>query len=340
MAKKFRFLIQIIISCVFLWGCTSNNPNELRQWLRPDGKIKVLCTIAMIEDLVKQIGGEYVDTLTLVKGGLDPHTYQLVKGDNEKLTYANLIFYNGLGLEHGPSLRHYLAENDKAVGLGDRIRSENPSLFLYYNGNVDPHIWMDSSLWSMTIPYIVEALEQQDSAYSSIYRKNGEKLRQELLGNHRRSREEMLKIPESKRFLITSHDAFNYFARAYLATDPEIKNHDWQKRFAAPEGLAPESQLSTTDIRLIIDHMRTYDIRVIFPESNVSQASIRKLLDVGEELGMPIYIASDPLYGDAMGSPGTPGDTYLKMIQHNVRTIVKHLAKNGPSHPKEQEYLK
>lgn len=294
--------------------------------MTPNGKIKVLCSIAMIEDIVKQVSGENADTLTLVTGELDPHTYQLVKGDDEKLAFADIIFYNGLGLEHGPSLKKFLSENPKAIGLGDLINKENPEIILHYNGSVDPHIWMDINIWKKTIDYIVSALEKQDPAHASEYRERGIQLHESLTRLHEKLVNKMREVPPQKRYLVTSHDAFNYFARSYLAAENEKANHSWQERFAAPEGLAPESQLSTADIRLILEHMKKHDIHVIFPESNVSQASIRKLKNAGEESGIEIRIASEYLYGDAMGPPGSSGDSYSKMITHNVETIAKYLS--------------
>lgn len=330
MRKVFFVLLQCFFLSVLLLGCQGARTNEdLRSWMKANGKVKVLCTIAMINDLVKQIGGEYVDTLTLVRGELDPHTYQLVKGDDEKLAYSDIIFYNGLGLEHGPSLRSYLTESGKATGLGNLLREEDPSLILQYNGSLDPHIWTDINLWQRTVPYIVKRLSELDPEHREVYQWNGETLQKKMLQIHLNLKAEMLRVPDEKRYLVTSHDAFNYFARSYMAAKNEEETMEWQKRFVAPEGLAPDSQLSTTDIRLILDHMEEYDIHVIFPESNVSQASIWKLVDAGQEKGLVMMIASEHLYGDAMGGPGTPGENYLKMIQHNVRTIAKYLMKNG-----------
>lgn len=279
----------------------------------------------MIEDVVKNIGGDHVDAIVLVKGELDPHTYQLVKGDDEKLAFSQLIFFNGLGLEHGPSLREYLKISEKAIGVGDHIYKEFPDQILRYNGTIDPHIWMDMSMWMLIIDPIVEALSNKDPDHRNAYLSNGQKLFHQLRQKHWELKSVMGKVPDEKRYLVTSHDAFNYFARNYLATDEERKNGTWNQRFQAPEGLAPDSQLSTTDIRLIIEHMKKYDIETIFPESNVSQSSIRKLLDAGREEGLKLNIASDYLYGDAMGGPGSDGDTYSKMIEHNVRTIAKFL---------------
>lgn len=298
-------------------------------WDQTEGKIKVLCTIGMITDLVKEIGGEHLSVLTMVRGELDPHSYQLVKGDDEKLAAAAIIFYNGLGLEHGPSLREYLSSSGKAVNLGDAIKEIDPSSIIFLDNTPDPHVWMDISLWSKAVPVIVDALSRLDPAHSMQYQENGAALIGKMEEEHLSLQKILAHVPEKNRYLITSHDAFNYFARAYLATEQERVDGGWQPRFAAPEGLAPESQLSTTDIRLILDHMKLYNIRVIFPESNVSQASIRKLLDAGNEEKMQLMIAKEPLYGDAMGPSGSSGNTYLNMIRHNAETLARYLKESG-----------
>jgi len=321
--KQFFSLIFFSI-WLLLSGCGSEQTRAVH-WMKPSQKVKVLTTISMIEDLVKEVGKGCVETLSLVSGELDPHTYQLVKGDDEKLAAADIIFYNGLGLEHGPSLRRFLTESQKAVNLGDRVMKERPELILHYNGTLDPHIWMDIGMWKKTVKHIVEVLADVDPRNAAMYQTNGKQLEERLEILHQKVANELHAVPQTQRFLVTSHDAFNYFARSYLATEEERKSGSWQKRFAAPEGLAPESQLSTEDIRLILDHMKKYDIRVIFPESNVSQASIRKLVNAGEEMGMTITIASQHLYGDAMGPPGSNGDTYFKMLRHNAMTIAKNL---------------
>lgn len=309
-----------------LCACTSNNDNkhfsDLQQWMTPNGKMKVLSTIGMIDDIVKQVGGEHIDSLALIKGELDPHSYQLVKGDDEKLRNANIIFYNGLGLEHGPSLLRHLQDNKDAVALGNELRKQHPQLIIHYQGQVDPHIWMDISLWAKTVPFIVEALGNKDPVHADTYSRNGEALIEVMQKNHREVKDLIYQVPEKKRFLVTSHDAFNYFGRAYLATQEEQRTGHWENRVAAPEGLAPDSQLSATDIQNIIDHLKRYNIHVLFPESNISTDSIRKILSAGKEKGLNLRIASTSLYADAMGGEGTPGDTYLKMIKYDAMTFV------------------
>jgi len=322
----FKILFSLLILCLTACGGKSN----YSQWMTPNGKIKVLSTTAMIEDLVRHVGGEYVDSATLIKGELDPHSYQLVKGDDEKLQYADLIFFNGLGLEHGPSLQSALAKSTHAIGLGNKIQEKNAGVILRYKGQIDPHIWMDANLWSQAVPYIVESLSQKDPIHAETYRANGEHLIAEMQILHGKIREEMLTIPAHQRFLVTSHDAFNYFARAYLAEKNELNDNAWQKRFAAPEGLAPDSQLSTADIQAIIDYVQQHEIHMLFPESNVSKDSIRKIVAAAKEKGINLKIADEFLYADAIGAPGSDGDSYLKMLDHNGRVIAKFLRQNYP----------
>ncbi|BBI16379.1 metal ABC transporter solute-binding protein, Zn/Mn family [Neochlamydia sp. S13] len=322
----------IWMSVFLMVACTSEDQHrriEREGFGLKNGKIKALSTIAMIGDIVQQVGGEHVDNLTLMRGDLDPHTYQLVKGDDEKLAYADVVFYNGLGLEHGPSLQRFLESNKKAVGLGNKIIKDYPSLVIYSQGQIDPHIWMDMAIWAKIIPYIVEVLSINDPMHAEVFHANGEKLMQDLLQSDQEIKYELGLIPSEKRYLVTSHDAFNYFARAYLATQEERINGKWVQRVASPEGLAPESQLSTSHIQEIIDYLSKHRIQVIFPESNVSKDSLRKIISAGKEKGLNITIAPCCLYADAMGAAGSSGETYQKMIQHDADWIKKCLKVDG-----------
>lgn len=321
-------------AALLLLASCSSDRHQLRQarfqqWIESNGKVKVLSTTGMINDLVAAIGGEHVDSMILIQGDLDPHSYQLVKGDDEKLAFAQVIFYNGLELEHGPSLHHYLSDNPKAISLGDLLHQDHPDSIILIDGQKDPHIWMDISLWMKTVPLIVNVLNQHDPVHAAVYQRNGMKLQEEMAKVHLEVKEIMNQVPSDKRFLVTSHDAFNYFARAYLTEQGEVESGEWRKRFAAPEGLAPESQMSAADIKAVISHLKLYQIHLLFPESNVSRDSIRKIVQAGQEEGLNIRIACCPLYGDAMGHPGSEGDTYLKMILYNARTLSNHMHPSG-----------
>jgi manganese/zinc/iron transport system substrate-binding protein len=330
-------ILSLFTTALFLTGCggggSSVQQAKSAAWFMDNGKLKVLCTTEMVHDVVQQVGGEEIDAITLITGELDPHTYEIVKGDSEKLEFAQLIYSNGLLLEHGPSLRQFLEGNDKVYRLGDMIRLQKPELILTVNGMPDPHIWMDIAIWERTIPLIVNSLVQARPEKEKFFRERGEEVSREFLEADRRVRERLHLIPQEKRYLVTSHDAFNYFARSYLAEESEVKSGAWHKRFKAPEGLAPDIQLSLVDVLRIIQHLEDYKIRVLFPEANVSKDSLRKIVDSQKQRGINLVIAEEPLYGDSMGGAGSDGDTYIKMIEHNAKVIGEYLGKhNGEGH--------
>lgn len=307
---------------LFFTACAGDS--QTGSHVQADKKLRVISTTAMINDLVQSIGGEHVASYTLIEGSLDPHSYQLVKGDDEKLSRADLIFYNGLGLEHGASLHYYLEKSPKAVSLGGFIYKTHPEKILHVSAQFDPHIWMDASLFAEGIPAIVDALSQADPDHAEEYASKG-KLRQEALQTlHERVKGILHGVPQENRYLVTSHDAFNYFARAYLA-EPGEPESVWTERFQAPEGLAPDSQISSADIQFILKHIKRYKIPVIFPESNVSQDSIKKIVDAASEQGSHVTIPRERLYGDAMGKSGTEGDTYEGMLLYNAKLLERYL---------------
>lgn len=326
---KIRFLFLLFICLSILESCSSERQKKrqarLKEWMQDNGKVKILSTTAFVDDLVRQIGKEHVDGEVLIQGELDPHSYQLIKGDDEKLAYAQIIFYNGLHLEHGPSLHTYLMNSQKAISLGDRLDKQHVEDVIVIHGQKDPHIWMDVALWKKTIPFIVEALSQKDPNHAAEYRKNGNRLELELDLLHLHIMKIMHQVPPKERFLVTSHDAFNYFTRAYLSDIGERETGKWKKRFAAPEGLAPESQLSAIHIQEIISYLKENNVHCLFPESNVSQDSIRKVVQAGKEQGLNIIVSSHQLYGDAIGAPGSDADSYAKMMEHNAKTLSEHM---------------
>jgi manganese/zinc/iron transport system substrate-binding protein len=313
---RLKKVILILLAPLLIVGCQPSK-NRLSDWLKPGGKVKVLSTTAQIGDLVNEIGGERIDGWVLIQGDLDPHSYEIVKGDGEKLDRADHIFYNGLGLEHGASLSALLKNSSKATAIGEKISSAYPERILKKGSTVDPHIWMDISLWQKGIDPIVQDLSAIDPDGASFYTERGAALLKKMEAAHNQVLSQIQKIPKEKRYLVTSHDAFHYFTRSYLAGPDET---NWSERFAAPEGLAPEGQLNPRDIQKIIDYMRTNQVSVVFPESNVSRDSIRKIASAGKELGLEVQVCSEPLYGDAMS-----GLSYLEMMKQNADTIAKHL---------------
>ncbi len=324
MKKAFRFFSFFLL---VLSGCNSIETKQLHE--KSDHRIKVLSTIAMVGDLVSQIGGDRIDHSVLIIGEIDPHSYELVKGDDEKIENADVVFLNGLNLEHGASLQSKIFSHSHFVSLGDRLFSEHSELILFEKGQFDPHIWMDISLWALTIDPIVEALSEKDPEGKLYYESRGSLLKEEMMSFHNLLKSRLASVPEEKRYLVTSHDAFGYFARAYLSSDRDLQQGDWRKRVVAPEGLAPDGQLSVMHLQEIVDHLIKYKIEVVFPESNVSRDALRKIVLACKEKKAMIHFSTDVLYGDCMGESGSPGGTYLGMLEHNVDILLKEWLSSG-----------
>ncbi|MBI3508806.1 MAG: zinc ABC transporter substrate-binding protein, partial [Chlamydiia bacterium] len=238
-----------------LISCSQRN-DKLKNWMRDNSKIKVLATTAQIGDLVQEIGGDRADVWVLIQGELDPHSYELVKGDDEKLARSRLIFYNGLGLEHGASLASTLRGSDHALAVGEKIAAQVPEAILKRGAATDPHLWMDISLWKQAVGPIVASLSEADPDGAYYYQERGKEVANRMQDTHEAILEIFQKIPKEKKYLVTSHDAFQYFARAYLTGA------------TAPEGLAPDGQLSPLDLKRMIDFLKNHEIEVLFSESN------------------------------------------------------------------------
>ena len=308
-------------------SCTQAANRKEDQESQNEARKKVLCTTAMIGNIVEEVGGSHVAVTTLITGEHDPHSYRLVKGDDEKFQEADLIFYNGLGLEHGPSLKAILEKTSMAYAMGSFLEHQMPSKLIVLGNVYDPHIWMDIELWSQCVPFIADILIKELPAAREDIEKNRDALLAKMQAIHQKIVHDFQAIPREKRYLVTTHDAFQYFARAYLADPKERENGTWVERVAAPEGLAPESQLSTVDIVNVVDYMMRFNVRVLFAESNVSRDSIKKIMDAASKRGFDVSIVAKPLYADSMGPKNSEAAEYLGMMQYDAQVIQSEIAK-------------
>lgn len=319
---KWFFIFCLCAGAIFALSHNRVNSQSSMDVERLNKKIKVLSTIPMIGDLVERIGGEAIDHMTLIRGNIDPHNYELVKGDVEKIQYADIVFYNGLGLEHGASLSYQIQNHRKSIALGNYLLENYKDKIIISEGEIDPHVWMDVSLWKNSIDLVVKVLSDIDFANGEYFATNGTKLLAELHQLDLEMFSLIQEIPEERRFLVTSHDAFSYFARRYFAMADEA---DWSKRCAAPEGLAPDGQLSMGHIRDIVAHLSQYRISVIFPESNVSPDSLKKVREACLEKGIEVSISKNSLHGDSVGEENGSANTYMKMMKKNAEVIHQSL---------------
>ncbi len=320
--------IFILILPFFFAGCSHTPPGNydaLNRWMQENGKLKVLSTTQMIDELVRGIGAARVDHIALIGPDLDPHSYELVKGDEEKFSLAHVVFYNGLGLEHGASLAYRLQVLPTAFPVGERVKESRFDALITHDAQMDPHIWMDISLWAVAAQEVERVLVEADPQGAEYYHAKGKEFNEELLKAHEELLRSLNEIPESLRYLVTSHDAFFYFTRAYLATHKERGDESWRKRCSAPEGLAPDGQLSTQHLAEVIAFLKRHDVQVVFPESNVNPDSLKKIAECCKAEGLKLRLSDKTLYADAMGGAGSDGETYIKMVKHNAEAIKEEL---------------
>lgn len=312
---------RIVVLFLLITSCSKNeDANSFVDWVKSSDTLKILATTPIIQDLVQKVGGKEVKVHAMIGSNQDPHSYEIVKGDGEKFGYADLVFANGLMLEHSGGMQYQLKHHKNVCLLGDELFKQFPGEIITVEGQLDPHIWMDVSLWSKCIDIVLEKLIEVDPQHKEMYEKNAKETKDEYTSVDLDIQEKMSKIPLDKRYLVTSHDAFNYFVRRYFATKEELENNSWRVRMQALQGLAPDEQISVLQIKEIVDHVCKYNIEVIFPETNLSRDSLEKVKEASGKRGCKIRLAKSTLYGDTLG-----GKTYLEMLSYDAKVLEDNL---------------
>ena len=310
-----RYVAMSVVALLGVTGClrTSGPPAV------GSGPLKVVATTGMIADAVRQVGGEHVQVTALMGPGTDPHTYIPSPGDADALASANIVFFNGLHLEG--KMTQLLEENrggTRAVAVAsgiphDRLRAaEGGDSGMAH----DPHVWFDVRLWMKCVETVRNTLCHLDPDRAADYEANAKRYLAQLDALDLEVKAKAAKLPEGRRVLVTSHDAFGYFARAYGF---EVKGL---------QGVSTATQVSTKEVEAVANYIGQREIPAIFGETSVAPKGLKKVLDtVKARYGRDVRLigGDDALYSDALGEPGTPGETYVGMVRHNIDVIVKAL---------------
>lgn len=309
MKKVLSIILVLSMIIVFGVGCGSKNDSA-----NDNGKYNVVTTTTLIADLVKSIGGEYVNVKGLMGPGVDPHLYKASAGDVKLMQEANMVIYNGIHLEGKMGdIFDNLRDSDKLiVAVSDNIDESNFIDFVTNPGNYDPHIWFDVRLWKEAAKEVAEALKKLDEEHATEYDVNLEKYLGELddLDKYIRTRAEELE--EKDRVLITAHDAFNYFGNAYGF---EVRGL---------QGISTASEAGTSDVRELATFIVQNKIKAVFVESSVPRKSIEALQEAVRAQGFEVEIGGE-LYSDSTGDAGTDAETYIGTFKANIDTIVDAL---------------
>jgi len=276
-----------------------------------EAPIQAVATIGMVGDLVRQVGGGRVEVRQLMGPGVDPHLYKPTSSDAAMLSRADVIFYSGLMLEGrmGDLFTRLAGSGGKVFAVTETIPEDKLLDPEEFEGHHDPHVWFDVALWSQTIPTIVRGLSEVDPGGAAIFEANGAELMQRMNELDVWCREMAATLPEKQRILVTSHDAYNYFGRAYGF------------KVVGLQGVSTVSEAALADMAALTDFIKDQNVKAIFVETSVNPAAIQR---VAQDAGVVI---GGELFSDAMGEPGEMHGgydvgTYEGMVRYNMSTIT------------------
>lgn len=274
-------------------------------------RLRVVATTTMVADLARDLGGDRVDVAGLMGPGVDPHLYKATAGDLRRMQRADLILYNGLHLEG--KLQEAI---ERSADAGRKIKAVTARIpkdrLLEAEGAVDPHVWFDVSLWILCAEAATEAFKDLDPAGAQHYEERLQSVRARLTALHAWCEAQSKQVSPEQRILITSHDAFSYFGRAYGF------------KVIALQGISTVTEAGLADVTRLTDFVKANRVKAVFVETSVSPAAMKRIQkDSGARLG-------GELFSDATGSRGEVLDGYdlgtvEGMIRHNMNTIVRAL---------------
>ncbi|MCE1238180.1 MAG: metal ABC transporter substrate-binding protein [Hyphomicrobiales bacterium] len=273
--------------------------------------LPVVATFSILADLVARVGGERVTVATLVGPGGDAHVFQPKPADAEKLVRAKLVFVNGLGFE-GWMDRLVKSSGTRATivvasqGVTPLKADDEPG---HDHGHdhghegLDPHAWQSIADVKIYVANIRDGLAAADPTGVEVYRANAAAFLAELDALETEVTAAIAKIPPEKRRVITSHDAFGYFAAAYGV------------EFLAPQGMSTDAEPSAKDVARLIRQIRKEKIRAVFVETMTDPRMVKR---IAEETGVRLGGA---IFSDSLSPKGGPASTYVDMVRHNVRLL-------------------
>ncbi|WP_034852890.1 metal ABC transporter substrate-binding protein [Inquilinus limosus] len=290
-------------------------------------KLSVVTSITILADMVRQVGGDDVEVRSLVGPNGDAHVYEPTPQDAEAMAKADLVVVSGLELEgwmdrlvaasgtkakvvvasQGIAVLH--AEDEGAEGHEAHDHDDHDHEG-HDHGGLDPHAWNSAANGAVYAANIAKALEAADPAHAATYQANGAKYVAELKDLDAWARREVATIPEGKRKVITSHDAFGYLGAAYGI------------EFHAPVGFSTESEASAGDVAKLIDQIKHEHIKAVFIENATDPRLVQQVAKAtGAEMG-------GELYAESLSTEDGPASTYAKMFRYNISTLVAGMKQN------------
>ncbi len=303
--KRYRLIAIILVS--LLLSCNQKQQTNT-------GKLNVVTTTTMITDMITAIGGEHINVVGLMGSGVDPHLYKASEGDVSKLSRADVIFYNGLHLEGKledifEKMKH---SNKETVALSNSLSKDKLIASENFASNYDPHIWFQIDYWIECAKYATKELSRIDTKNKMNYEVNSKSYVEKLQLLKQDNIALVKKLPKEKRVLITAHDAFNYFGKAYGF------------EVVGLQGLSTATEAGVQDVQNLANFIIQKNVKAIFVESSVPKRTIEALQASVKAKNHNVEIGGE-LFSDALGSAGTAEASYIGMYKHNISTIVNAL---------------
>lgn len=308
-----------VVALILLSGCQPAADRAPPVGSDPTQQIKVLATVGMVADLVQQIGGEHTHVKQLMGPGVDPHLYKATRDDMQQIMSADIVFSSGLMLEGRlEDTLHKVGEKRPVFAITSRLPPEMLLSPEGSGGHPDPHVWMDIAAWTSCIDVIEDSLSEHVATQADEFKANAIPLRTQLRALHEYGLASIASIPQSNRILVTSHDAFSYFGRAYGL------------EVVGVQGLSTESEAGLQRINELVDLLVERKVAAVFVESSVPQKNMLALIDGTKSRGHAVKIGGE-LFSDAMGAEGTYEGTYVGMLDHNLTTVARALGGSVPA---------
>ncbi|AQV02504.1 metal ABC transporter solute-binding protein, Zn/Mn family [Desulfococcus multivorans] len=284
-----------------------------------DGKypFRAGATVGMVADIVREVAGDRAEVTDIIGAGVDPHLYNPTRGDVAVLLRSDIVFYSGLLLEG--QMTEILAKVGRrrpVIPVTERLERTD-LIHTPQTRHYDPHVWMDVQGWMKAVAVVRDALSAFDPQNAPEYGARAEAYLSNLKTLDDYVRKVIASIPENQRVMITAHDAFSYFGRAY---DIEVMGI---------QGLSTESEAGLKDINRIVDELVRRRIPAVFVETSVSDKNVKALIEGARSRGHSVRIGGT-LFSDAMGKAGTYEGTYIGMIDHNATVIARALGGDAP----------
>jgi manganese/zinc/iron transport system substrate-binding protein len=245
--------------------------------------------------------------------GVDPHLYKASEGDVSKLTNADVVFYSGLHLEGKlVDVFERMGRNSNTIALAEVLDKSELIGSEYFASNYDPHIWFNIEYWKQITGYLTEELSRLDPENASFFEKNKMSYLRKLNQLEKEVRQTIATLPESKRVLVTAHDAFNYFGKEYGF------------EVVGLQGLSTATEAGVQDVQNLTKLIIDKQVKAIFVETSVPKRTIEALQQAVKAQKFDVQIGGT-LYSDALGNADTDEGTYIGMFRYNVNTIVEAL---------------